>query len=254
MHYYNFNIGDYVKSTMHLSLVEDLAYRRLLDRYYDTEKPLDSDVKKLCRFIRMSEHEKETQAILDEFFTLTKNGWIQKRVKKELDAYSRKADAARANGKKGGRPKKTQLVNLANPVETQSKAKQEPINNKQETINKDNSDKPKFAFKRAIIDLGVTQDVADHWMTVRKNKKAANTQRALTLLANQAAKVGLSLAQAITFAADKGWASFEADWYSNANQQKAPKAAASSNVDDFLNYGEEDYFNQQGDFIDGECS
>ncbi len=119
---------------------------------------------------------------------------------------------------------------------------------------KEGSDKPKFAFKRAIIDLGVDQDVADHWMTVRKNKKAANTQRALTLLTNQAAKVGLSPVQAITFAADKGWASFEADWYNNANQQKAPKAAASSNVDDFLNYGEEDYFNQQGDFIDGECS
>ncbi len=135
MHYYNFNIGDYIKSTQHLSLLEDLAYRRLLDRYYDTEKPLEADVKKLCRFIRMSDYEKETQAILDEFFSLTKNGWIQKRVKKELDAYSRKADAARANGKKGGRPKKTQSVNLANPEETQSKAKQETINNKQETIN-----------------------------------------------------------------------------------------------------------------------
>jgi len=128
MHYYQFNIGDYAKSTMHLSMIEDLAYRRLLDLYYDTEKPLEPDVKKLCRLIRLSSHENETQQILSEFFNLTKKGWIQKRVQKELTAYSRKATAARDNGKKGGRPKKTQLVNLANPELTQSKAKQEPLN------------------------------------------------------------------------------------------------------------------------------
>lgn len=123
MYYYQFNIGCYAKSTLHLSLMEDLAYRRLLDRYYDTEKPLESDIDKLCRFIRMQDHKKETQQILEEFFSLTQRGWIQKRVQKELGAYSAKAEAARANGKLGGRPKKTQSVNLANPELTQEKAK-----------------------------------------------------------------------------------------------------------------------------------
>ncbi len=142
MHYYQFNIGDYAKSTLHLSLMEDLAYRRLLDRYYDTEKPLDTDVDKLCRFIRMQSHKKETQQVLEEFFSITQKGWIQKRVAKELDTYSLKADTARANGKKGGRPKKTQWVNDRNPDLTQEKAKQEPLNKnhkpltiKQEPIN-----------------------------------------------------------------------------------------------------------------------
>lgn len=117
--------------------MEDLAYRRLLDRYYDTEKPLETDLVKLCRFIRMSDNKTETQAILDEFFSLTQKGWIQKRVQKELNAYSLKADTARANGKKGGRPKITQSVPGRNPVETQSKAKQETLNIKQEPLNKD---------------------------------------------------------------------------------------------------------------------
>jgi uncharacterized protein YdaU (DUF1376 family) len=134
MHYYQFNIGDYAKSTLHLSLLEDLAYRRLLDRYYDTEKPLEADITKLCRFIRMGSYETETQQVLDEFFSLTQKGWIQKRVAKELGQYSAKADSARANGKKGGRPKKTQSVNLANPDLTQPKAKQEPLTIKQEPI------------------------------------------------------------------------------------------------------------------------
>jgi len=34
MHYYQFNIGDYASHTRHLSDLEDLAYRRLLDAYY----------------------------------------------------------------------------------------------------------------------------------------------------------------------------------------------------------------------------
>jgi len=40
MHFYDFNIGDYAKKTQHLTNEEDLAYRRALDMYYDTEKPL----------------------------------------------------------------------------------------------------------------------------------------------------------------------------------------------------------------------
>jgi len=150
MHYYQFNIGDYAKSTLHLSMMEDLAYRRLLDRYYDTEKPLEADVEKLCRFIRMTNQKKETQQVLSEFFTLTKKGWIQKRVQKELAAYSLKADTARANGKRGGRPKKTQPVSSGLPVETQEKAKQEPLTINQEPLNKSNKTLGQNEFDHAF--------------------------------------------------------------------------------------------------------
>ena len=46
MHYYQFNIGDYAKATRHLTNDEDLAYRRLIELYYDTEKPLIKDIQK----------------------------------------------------------------------------------------------------------------------------------------------------------------------------------------------------------------
>ena len=39
MHYYSFNIGDYASHTRHLTAIEDLAYRRLLDLYYLHEQP-----------------------------------------------------------------------------------------------------------------------------------------------------------------------------------------------------------------------
>ena len=53
MHYYQFNIGDYIKNTIHLSLMEDLAYRRLLDMYYDSEKPIPTDIPWVSRRLRM---------------------------------------------------------------------------------------------------------------------------------------------------------------------------------------------------------
>ena len=131
MHYYQFNIGDYAKSTKYLTDLQDLAYRRLLDICYDTEKPLPKSPEEVSELIGFLKNPSEVEQVLKKYFKLTKNGFVQKRVQKELGEYRAKADTARANGKKGGRPKGkpriTQSVNLANPELTQVKAKQEPI-------------------------------------------------------------------------------------------------------------------------------
>jgi uncharacterized protein YdaU (DUF1376 family) len=157
MHYYQFNIGDYAKSTKHLTLLEDLAYRRLLDIYYDTEKPLNSNVKQLARIAGMSAHTDEITNVLADFFTETENGFTQKKAACEIEAYQAKAGTARVNGKLGGRPKKTQpepketqSVNSANPDGTglQGNYKpltinQEPLTNNQELSLKDTGTKAK---------------------------------------------------------------------------------------------------------------
>jgi uncharacterized protein YdaU (DUF1376 family) len=157
MHYYQFNIGDYAKSTKHLTLLEDLAYRRLLDIYYDTEKPLTSNVKQLARIAGMSEYIDEINNVLSDFFTETEKGFTQKKTACEIEAYQAKAGTARVNGKLGGRPKKThpepketQSVNSANPDETGLKPNykpltinQEPLTNNQELSVKDTGIKAK---------------------------------------------------------------------------------------------------------------
>lgn len=149
MHYYQFNIGDYAAHTRHLSPMEDLAYRRLLDLYYSSEKPIIKDIKKLSRLLSLHDFEEDIIQVLEDFFECTDEGYVQNRVVEEITKYHAKSDAARANGRKGGRPKKadanpdetkgkakkTQLVNLANPEETGLKANQEPITNNQETLN-----------------------------------------------------------------------------------------------------------------------
>ena len=49
MHYFQFNIGDYASHTSRLTLLEDLAYRRMLDLYYLNEQPLNGCVTDVAR-------------------------------------------------------------------------------------------------------------------------------------------------------------------------------------------------------------
>ena len=65
MHFYSFNIGDYMSHTVHLSLMEDLAYRRCLDIYYLHEKPLPEDASMVARKIRMPDNVAEVKIVLE---------------------------------------------------------------------------------------------------------------------------------------------------------------------------------------------
>lgn len=145
MHHYPHHIGDYTKDTMHLSPLEHGVYRLLMDAYYATEKPLPGDFLAVCRIARSVSQDEQAavRTVLAGFFTETPEGYRNKRIDIELTSYWARADANRANGKNGGRPR--------NPTETQSvsqsvsedepKAKAKPnpkitLTNNQEPITK----------------------------------------------------------------------------------------------------------------------
>jgi uncharacterized protein YdaU (DUF1376 family) len=121
MNYYQHHIGDYLVDTAHLSILEDGAYRRLMDRYYTTEAPITSDESVLFRVLRArTDEEKEAvRTVLAEFFAPTEAGWTHKRCEAEIAAYRAKAEINRTNGVKGGRPSKTQDEPRNNPKKTQ---------------------------------------------------------------------------------------------------------------------------------------
>jgi len=138
MHYYQFNIADYRKDTQHLSPMEHYIYRELMDWYYLDEAPIPKITQLVSRRLRLvSENNQTLLTVLQEFFTETENGWIHSRIEREISTYRARVETAKANGSKGGRPqkpKKTNLVILANPDKTQVKANQEPITNNQLNI------------------------------------------------------------------------------------------------------------------------
>jgi uncharacterized protein YdaU (DUF1376 family) len=95
MNYYSFHIGDYAAHTRHLSLMEDLAYRRLLDLYYLREGNLPLNC---ARLIGMQEHEEAVKAVLVDFFELGEDGWHHKRCDEELAKFQSNKDTARRAG------------------------------------------------------------------------------------------------------------------------------------------------------------
>jgi uncharacterized protein YdaU (DUF1376 family) len=135
MHYYQFNIKSYHADTTHLTNDEDLAYRRLLDMYYDTELPIPTALPVLTRRLRLALPVLES--VLNEFFTLTDNGWVNDHCDKVLAEYKLFIDRQKLNGSKGGRGNKaTALPNKATALPNKASAKP-TINNKPLTINQE---------------------------------------------------------------------------------------------------------------------
>lgn len=201
MHYYQFHIGDYLSHTIHLSSLEDLAYRRLLDMYYDTEQPIPTNIPLVSRRLRLGSD--VVQSVLDEFFTLSDDGYKNQRADLEIREYHAFIDKQRSNGKLGGRPKKTQRKPTANPSQTQKKPNQEPL-----TINH----KPKNTATDVASPDGVSSVVWDSFVKQRKTKKAQITQLVLDGIQKEADKAGLTMDAALQEIVMRNWVSFKAEW------------------------------------------
>jgi len=106
MHYYKFNIGDYASHTRHLSLMEDLAYRRLIDLYYLRDGRLEGCASDIARQIGMRDHIAEVTQVLSDFFNSEGIAWQHDRCDAEIEHFRQFLDKQKENGKRGGRPKK----------------------------------------------------------------------------------------------------------------------------------------------------
>ena len=180
--------------TVHLSLMEDLAYRRCLDIYYLHEKPLPEDATEVARLIRMPEHKPEVVQVLKEFFTHdVGTGYVHKRTDEEITKYQAKIQAASRAGK-------ASALARSNASSTTVQ-----LNNKQETINK----KQETNIKRP---RNVSKKTWDDFLTHRKNKKAPLTETALIGIKNEVKKTTISLEDALVMCQARGWQSFKSDW------------------------------------------
>lgn len=113
MHYYQFSIGDYRAATAHLSNDEDLAYRRLLDMYYDTEQKIPLDTQWVSRRLRVDAH--VVRDVLNDMFVRHEDGWYHARCADVIEQYHAMAEKNRANGRLGGR-KKNPVASDSQPI------------------------------------------------------------------------------------------------------------------------------------------
>lgn len=123
MNFYRRHIGDYARKAGHLSMLEHGAYTLILDAYYDREQPLTtSECMRICRASSTAERN-AVKTVLNEFFVQRDDGcWVQNRVEEEIQAVAARAEIARQNGQKGGRPRKERRI----PTETESVSEENP--------------------------------------------------------------------------------------------------------------------------------
>jgi uncharacterized protein YdaU (DUF1376 family) len=223
MHYYQFHIGDYKSHTHHLSLLEDLAYRRLLDFYFLHEKPIKH--RDVARQIGMREHEEDVMTVLNEFFISTEDGFVSPRADKEIKQYKEFAEAGkRGAAKRWGTPPNGEAISPPNatPIATN--------NHKPITTNH----KPKRESATVVAcPPDVSQQIWNDWVALRKSKKAPITQTVLNGAIAEAKILGWPLEKFLAEWCSRGSQGLKAEWIVKPNPaDKVRLTVASSNEPD----------------------
>lgn len=97
MHFYTFNIGNYRRDAMHLTLLEHGIYRQLIDSYYLQEGPLTGDIAVLMRThgIRSNDEREALENVLRDFFEHSEDGYRHPGCDKIISEVMKKSEAAR---------------------------------------------------------------------------------------------------------------------------------------------------------------
>lgn len=171
-----------------------------------------------------------------------KDGWIyseslnerlspvyEKRGKsKQLSAKQK-----RENGKFAGNNADNTVVSVTETP--QIKLNKIEVNEIENNITAEPSEKPqkKYSdsdFKKELLQLGVTEEVASDWMQVRKKARAVNTETAMKKIKSELAKCKLTPNEAIKTAVEKSWRGFENQWIENEEAKKTTGAASPSGM------------------------
>jgi len=202
MHYFQFHIGDYKSHTHHLSLLEDLAYRRLLDFYFLHENPIKH--RDIARQIGMRDHEEDVMTVLNEFFISTPEGFVNPRADKEIKQYKEFAEAGkRGAAKRWGTPPNGEANSPPNatPIATN--------NHKPITTNH----KPKREIATVVAcPSDVDQQIWDDWKQLRKAKKAPVTETVVNSARKEAAKANMAFSDFLSVWCARGSQGLQAEW------------------------------------------
>lgn len=204
MHYYQFHIGDYASHTRHLSLIEDIAYRRLLDFYYLHEQPIKQ--RDIARQIGMRDQEQDVLTVLNEFFVSTDDGFVSPRADKEIQHYHSKVEQASKAGKASAERRSSIRSTDVQPTN----------NHKPITINH----KPKRENATVVAcppDVGLQE--WEDWLSLRKAKKAPVTETVLKSARKEAEKAGITLNAFLTIWCARGSQGLEASWLKSDEKQ-----------------------------------
>lgn len=199
MNFFKFHLGDYYKKTSHLSMIEDGAYRRLMDAIYLRECPLPRDKKQIYRLVKASTKAEKiaVDSVLAEFFTLTDEGYSNPRCDEEIASVREKsAKAAQSANARWSDANASAIAQQSNSV---GNASHKPLANKVSTAH---AREPVSSQHRVLaldlLDRGKAQLTGwERTFLEDLCKRATITDKARSHLDNIATKIGYD-ADAIT--------------------------------------------------------
>lgn len=229
MYYYQKHISDFNNATRHLTRVERSLFSDAIELYYDTEKPLTLDFDRLSRLLlaNTTEEKAALRDVLNEFFTLTDDGYFNKRCNEEIIKYhgliENKSMAGKASAEKRNQHKSTGVQQVLNECATNHEPRtmnQEPITNNQKNMEVSNIyDKSNIvtAKKEKQFFADIPEKVVNEYLAVRKKKRAVSVSEIVVHgLQREADKAGITLEQALIVCIESSWISFKAEWYSKS--------------------------------------
>jgi uncharacterized protein YdaU (DUF1376 family) len=221
VNFYKRFIGDIQAKTGGLTLAEFGAYDRLLDHYYSTELPVPADeVHRICRAMSAVERA-AVNKVLHKFFEKTEAGWVQGKAEEQIARALPLIEAARENGKKGGRPPKQKTHKEpagfpkqnpnTNPAETQ------PVKASQSQSQSQTHSPPLRSGEVGCAALpGVSDSLFGDYLEVRRAKKAGKfTATSAAGILREAERAGVTVERALQACCEFGWIGFNAKWYAD---------------------------------------
>jgi len=212
MYYYQFNIGDYQSHTSHLSEMEDLVYRRLLDWYYLHETPIPLNESEVSRQIRMRSHTESIAIVLQEYFERTEDGWIHHRANKEIAKADEKSEKASASAKARWSKKDANAL----PTQSESNATHNTL-----PITQDIEHKTQKKATIVACPLDVRDQVWKDWVALRKSKKAPITETVIEGARKEAFKLNWPLDKFLVEWCTRGSQGLKAEWITTAKPNPA---------------------------------
>lgn len=155
----------------------------------------------------------DVEQVLNEFFMLSNDGWINERADKEIKQYqSFKTAGAAGAAKRWAKPDNSDGIGGLSGGISKANAKQETLTIKHKPV--------KYIPP-------IPAELLSEWLAVRKKKPV--TERVYNSVVKEANKLGWTPEQAIIKCCEKSWTGFEAAWITKDNKptyQDAREAAA----------------------------
>lgn len=151
---------------------------------------------------------------------------LKRDLKHWEEVCKKRSESGKKGGLKSGETRKQTESNEANALKNEANEADIDIENDidiDNVLSKDNDiieeQNSKFNFKKELIALGISVQVASDWLKVRAKKKAANTETAFNSIKKEILKSPISANESITIAVEKNWQGFKAEWIANLQNQ-----------------------------------